>query len=527
MSAAILQPDTFITSLMQPELYDPTVKHCRLIETHISWIILAGPFAYKIKKALNLGFLDFSTLEKRRFYCEEELRLNKRLAPEIYLSVVPITGTPESPSWAGGGKAIEYALKMRAFPQQAQLDRALAQGNLQPEQIDILAQHIADFHQRIGVAAANTRYGTPEVLRQPVEENFLQIRQHTENSKTLEDLRKVEDWSRVSFEALEQDFIQRKKAGFVRECHGDLHLQNIAWMDDGPLLFDCIEFSPNLRWIDVMSDVAFLVMDLLDRRQSILSRRFLNSYLEQTGDYAGLRLLSYYLVYRAMVRAKIDAIRVRQEGITPEERAAAEKDFMGYLNLALAARLPATPWLIITRGLSGSGKSTLTQALLEQVGGIRIRSDVERKRLYGLWPENDGLSGAGTTLYSSAANEATYHKLQELAGIILDSGYSVFVDAVFMDYEERQQFQQLASSRQLPFILLDCVVEEQILRSRIVLRRDDVSDADLNVLEMQLAKWQPLRPEEHGFAITVDTGAAVAINTLAAQIRAIACPSGC
>ncbi len=522
MSEATLQPASLISSLMQPNMYDPPVEECTLIETHISWVILAGAYAYKIKKSLNLGFLDFSTLEKRLFYCREELRLNKRLAPAIYLSVVPIIGSLAHPRWAVAGEesaAIDYAIKMVAFPQQAQLDRLLNNGALQPCHIDILAGYIAAFHQHTDIAGADSIYGNPEIIYQPIDENFKQIREHVKNGRALRSLAELESWGMAAFSALHAIMKQRKSAGFVRECHGDMHLRNIAWVDDAPLVFDCIEFSPSLRWIDVMSDIAFLVMDLQDRKQPALAQRFLNMYLQHTGDYAGVRVLRFYQVYRALVRAKIDAIRAHQAGIDKEEQAEAENDFFTYLDLALSYVRAAGPVLIITRGVSASGKSTLSQSLLEQLGAVRIRSDVERKRIFGLKPEVEGRAAVGKGIYSPEATQKTYHKLTELTAHLLDAGYSVIVDAAFLQFEERLQFSKLADRKKVPFMIIECRADAATLRRRIMQRKNDVSDADLQVLEMQLSTWQSLRAEEQRCAILVDTGAAVDFKSLATQIR--------
>lgn len=521
MSTATLQPASLITSLMHPDQFDPPPEKCTLIETHISWVILAGSYVYKIKKAIDLGFLDFSTLEKRHFFCEEELRLNKRLAPEIYLSVVPITGSVEQPRWAGEGEPIEYAVKMRAFPQEAQLDRALAIGGIQPRQIDILAKVIADFHALAEVAEMKSRYGDPDVIFQPIEENFRQIREHVTDVNILQKLSELEQWTTTEFHRLHSVFCQRKTGGFIRECHGDMHLQNIAWQDDAPIVFDCIEFSPALRWIDVISDIAFLLMDLQNRKQPELAQRFLNEYMEHTGDYAGVSVLRFYQVYRAMVRAKIGAIRVHQRGIKPVEKATAEQDFFNYLQLALGYIQSVRPQLIITRGMSASGKSTVSKALVEQLGALRIRSDVERKRLFGCRPEDDSKAAVGEGMYTTEATEKTYKKLAELATSVLSAGYSVFVDAVFLRPRERQQFEKLARARKTPFVILEFTASPETLRQRIVQRTNDVSDADLRVLEMQMAKWQPLESKELACSITVDTtNSQVDIKTLAAQIAA-------
>ena len=523
MNLATVQHVSLISALMQPDLYDPPVERCELIETHISWVILAGAFAYKIKKPVNLGFLDFSTLEKRRFYCEEELRLNHRLAPAIYLSVLPITGTAEHPQWGdkeGEGDAIEYAVKMKAFPQQAQLDRVLARGELQARQIDILARLIAEFHQRIDVAGADSVYGDPEHIRQPVDENFKQIRDRVNDAEALKPLAELERWSQYNFDALYSIFEQRKSGGYIRECHGDMHLRNIAWADDAPIVFDCIEFNPNLRWIDVISEVAFLVMDLQDRKQPELAQRFLNAYLEHTGDYAGVHVLRFYLIYRALVRAKVDVIRAYQAGISREERTEDEKDFLDYLQLALTYARPAKPQLIITRGMSASGKSTLTQPLLEQLGAIRIRSDVERKRLFGLKPEDNGQSAVGEGIYTTEATHRTYDKLNELAAQIIDAGHSVIVDAVFLKYDEREQFRKLARAKQVPYIILEFTAKAESLRQRIVQRTGGVSDADLTVMEMQRSHWQPLAESERRYAISIDTEVPFDAVLLAGQITA-------
>ncbi|MBM9520053.1 AAA family ATPase [Desulforhopalus vacuolatus] len=521
MSTETLQPASLITSLMHPDQFDPPPEKCTLIETHISWVILAGSYVYKIKKAIDLGFLDFSTLEKRHFFCEEELRLNKRLAPEIYLSVVPITGSVKQPRWAGEGEAIEYAVKMRAFPQEAQLDRALAIGGIQPRQIDILAKVIADFHALAEVAEVKSRYGNPDVIFQPVEENFRQIREHVTDVNILQKITELEQWVATEFHRLHPIFCQRKIDGFIRECHGDLHLQNIAWEDDAPIVFDCIEFSPTLRWIDVISDVAFLLMDLQDRKQAELAQRFLNNYLEHTGDYAGVSVLRFYQVYRALVRAKINAIRIHQPGIKQVEKETAERDFSGYLQLARGYIQPVRPQLIITRGMSASGKSTVSKTLVEQLGALRIRSDVERKRLFACRPEDDAKAAVDEGMYTSEATEKTYRKLAALAGSVLSAGYSVLVDAVFLRLHERQQFEKLARAGKTPFVILEFTASPETLRQRIVQRTNDVSDADLRVLEMQMAKWQPLESEEVACSITVDTtNSLIDPKTLAAQIKA-------
>lgn len=508
-----------ITSLMKPEAHDHTVKKCELIETHASWVILTGTIAYKIKKPVDLGFLDFSTLSKRRVCCEEELRLNRRLAPEIYLGLAPIFGPAEQPKWTGSGKIIEYAVKMTQFPQDAQLDRALAIGNLQPRHIDIFARLIACFHQQIPVAGTDSRYGTPNHIRKSIQENFHQIRKHIPEEEMLKPLAELEHWTQTGLNAMEPVFVRRKSKGHVRECHGDLHLRNLAWINDAPVVFDCIEFNPGLRWIDVISDTAFLVMDLQDRLQPRLAQRFLNLYLEHTGDYCGLCVLPFYLTYRALVRAKVNAILAKQPGVNKKLRSEAEKDFFDYLQLAKRYTKPAGVQLILTHGMSASGKSTLTQLLLEHLEAIRIRSDVERKRRFGMNPEDSGHALIGKGIYTDEVTEWTYSQLVKLADQILDSGYSVIVDATFLKIDQRQQFQRLAAAKQARFRILKCTASPETLRRRIVERKKNASDADLDVLEHQIRSLQPLSESEMPYALEIDTEIPLDVRFLLEKIR--------
>lgn len=518
MGISKVQSSSLIKGLMKPESFNPLVTAPLLFETHISWVIIAKPYAYKIKKSINLGFLDFSTLEKRLHFCREELRLNKRLAPDIYLSVIPITGTMQQPEWEGTGPPIEYAIKMIAFPQETQLDRLLSVGLLTPEKIDILAEHIAHFHTQTKRADKDTEYGEPEIIRQPVKENFRQIREHITNDTHIHSMDELEEWSRTTFISLEHIFSIRKAKGYIRECHGDLHLRNIAWLNDKPLLFDCIEFSPQLRWIDVISDIAFLVMDLEDRKQPVLAQRLLNKYLECTGDYSALYVVRYYLAYRALVRAKIDIIRANQDGISTRDKQEAVEDFLQYLQLALHYIKADTPQIIITRGLSASGKSTVSGKLLEHIGAIRIRSDVERKRLYTVKSGTTENPEIDQGIYSHGATERTYTRLEELAGKILDAGYSVIVDGVFLQHQQREGFRNLAKKVGVSYTVLECTATFETLQKRITERKGGVSDANLAVLESQYAKWEPLQDHELQYSLTIDTENPVDIESLTHQL---------
>jgi len=509
---------TLIQALLKPDAYDHPVELPQLIETHISWIILTGDYAYKIKKPVNLGFLDFSSLAKRKHLCEEEVRLNRRLAPSIYLDVVVITGSAEQPRISGVGEVIEYAVKMRQFPQSAQLDRMLDRGELHGQHMDALAMMVADFHTRIPQAKVDSPYGSPTQIFQPVIDTLNNTRQYLHDAESLRLIDELDAWCQQHFIALDDVIAQRKVYGYVRECHGDMHLRNLAWLDDAPLAFDCIEFNPNLIWNDVISEVAFLIMDLDERQQPQLAIRFLNSYLQQTGDYAGVRLLRFYLVYRALVRAMVDAIRLGQQGITDSERVAALHESQAYLQLARFYTFVHKPLLILTRGMSGSGKSTVSQPLLERLGAIRIRSDVERKRLFGLQAQQSGREAYGQGIYSAESTQRTYNKLAELAGEVLEGGYTTVVDATFKDAQQRQLFYRLADEKNVTVVVLQFTASSDSLRQRIRERKGDVSDADLAILEQQLKSWPKMDATEPAVVMTIDTDVELDLDRLVEQI---------
>lgn len=492
-----------IAGLSRPACYPHPATDIEHLQTHISHILLVGDYAYKIKKPLNLGFLDFTSLERRKYYCEEELRLNGRLAPEIYLDCVPIGGDARHPRLGDRtSPAIEYAVRMRRFPQEALLDRVLAAGRLEPRHLDALARQLAEFHRAIPAADPAAPFGVPERVHQPMLDDFTHIRPLLVDPADLDALDAVERWTLAASERLWPRLAERKAGGWIRECHGDLHLGNMVLADSGQVtIFDCIEFNDDFRWIDVISDLAFLTMDLRFRSAGGFAQRALNTWLEFSGDFAGAALLSYYQVYRAMVRAKINAIQASQDGVPATTREVARALCRDYLRLALALAQEPAPFLLITHGVSGSGKSRRTGQLLEKFpGAIRIRSDVERKRLFGLGPLDDSGSTLGGGLYTPDASARTHARLRELADQLLAAGHPVLVDATFMKREHRRPFRDLAARHGVPFILLDCVADSDTLRARVAARRargDDAAEADVEVLERQLRFDEPPAGDEN------------------------------
>ncbi len=515
MSTVVADPaveqSRLVAALADPAVWGGGCTRVERLETHISHVLLTGRYAYKIKKPVALGFLDFSTLAARKRCCEEELRLNRRLAPSLYLDVVAIAGTPDAPVVGGGGPVQEYAVKMCEFPQDALASRLLACGRLAPERIDALAAMVAAFHGRIAVAPADGPYGTAEDILAYARQNFAQTLPLVENAADRAALEALRAWTEAEFAARAAAFRGRREDGFVRECHGDLHLGNIAEVDGELVIFDCIEFNDHLRFIDVMSEVAFATMDLEDRGRPDLAHRFVNAWVEATDDYAGLAVLRYYLVYRAMVRAKVHALRARQLPAGPaRERLLAQ--LRGYLRLGGRYARPPRPAVVITRGLTGCGKTTATQALVEQTGAIRVRTDVERKRLFGLPAGAKSGSAVGGGLYTPEATEQTYRRARALAADIVGAGGVAIVDATFLARWQRDLLRGLAAVHGIPFVIVSFDAPEAALRGRIedrIRRGADASEANLRVLAHQLETQEPLAPDERAFVVAFGAGAPV------------------
>ncbi|MCF6210380.1 MAG: AAA family ATPase [Gammaproteobacteria bacterium] len=512
-----------ITALLDPAAYNHPCRDIQLIETHISWLLLTGDYAYKIKKPVNFGFLNFSTLTLRKHFCAEEIRLNTRLAPQIYLQVVTITEGPDGVRINGRGAIREYAVKMRQFDNAGLFNRLIHRNRLSREIITDTARRLAHFHGEIAVADEGSLFGGPAAVHHPVQENFTQLEQQATDFLSNREHRRrfehIHQWSEQTFAALETTFAKRKIDGFVRECHGDLHLGNIVLIDAQVTPFDGIEFNPDLRWIDIMSEMAFLLMDLQDHGRSDLSHRLLDAWLEISGDYGGLAVLRYYQCYRAMVRAKVAALRGSQA-----RSENTESDLANYMQLSQKYTRPTRPALLITHGLSGSGKSWLTQSLLEATGMIRLRSDVERKRLVGLDPLAHSDSAAGTRLYSAGFTQRTFTRLEDLSRQVLRAGYIVVVDATFIKHSERKRFRQLAHSLAVPFRIIHCETDIEILRRRIRARQAegrDASEAGLSVLELQRENQQPLGEDERDETFHVDTTGDVDLSAIKAWLQSL------
>jgi hypothetical protein len=483
-------------ALLDARAYPHSVHDLHRIETHISWVFLAGDYAYKVKKPVDLGFCDFTTLERRRFFCEEEVRLNRRTAPGIYLGVVPVTREAGALRVEGAGEPVEYAVKMRRFPQEMLLDRVAAGRRLSGAKVEQLARAVSRMHDAAEPLDPSNPCGNAADTLALALDNFDAIEAAGVTEGESVTLGRLRTWTRERFHDLRPVLEERQLDGSVRECHGDLHLGNIAIVDGKPLPFDGIEFDPRLRWIDVMSDAAFVAMDLEAHGLAQLASRFVTSYLEESGDYAGLRVLRFYRVYRAMVRAKIERLRALQPG--GEE---ARPRFAAYLDLARCTAIPHRPFLAIMNGVSGSGKSTVAMHMVETSQAVRIRSDVERKRLAGLHADERTHFGLHAGMYSRADSDLVYAAMEALANEALGAGYPVVVDAAFLQRARRERFREIARRRGVRFEIVSCEAAEQTLRRRVIDRwrtGADPSEARLDVLQDQLATREAIAPDEAG-----------------------------
>ena len=405
---------------------------------------------------------------------------------------------------------------MRRFPNSTLLQDLVMAGRLEGTQLDGLARRLADFHGTAPVAVPSTDFGTPEQATRAVAAVLSQLRAYCAAAR----IDTLQSWVDEQAQALRAAWLERQRSGAVRECHGDLHLANAVLVNGELLAFDCVEFDPTLRWIDVMNDVAFLTMDLKAHGRSDQAFRFLDVYLQTSGDYAGMQVLRFYEVYRALVRALVGCLR---GGASDGAALSPGPDYLACAE-ELVRSGGGTARLLITHGLSGSGKSTVAGQLLEAAGAVRIRSDVERKRLFGL----SGLQRAADQpldIYTAEGSRRTFSRLAVCALAALQAGYPVIVDAAFLRRADRQAFRALAARLRLPFAILDCRASEAQLRSRVVARgvaADDASDADPSVLQSQLARQEPLDAGEQALALQVQTDKPIELAALCARWMAAA-----
>ena len=514
----------FLAAMQQPESYR-ALHHVsgpvRCIETHISWVFLTGRYAYKVKKPLHLSFLDYSTSARREHFCREELRLNRRHAPDLYVDVVPISGTPAQPAVGGAEPAFEHALRMLQFDPSQELSHLLEAGDVTSAEIRALGAEVARTQRQADPAVPEDCFGTPATAHRITLDNFAEIARLLPGAEETEHLADMRSRIDATFEQVRTLMASRRERGFVRECHGDLHSGNVVRWKQRLVPFDGLEFDPALRLIDVANDLAFLSMDLGAHARTDLRRELLNAWVEASGDYEAVKLLPYYEGYRALVRAKVAALRGQQaRGVAVTQSKSLAHEYLAWERRQMQRR---TPWLILMVGLSGSGKTWLASRLTVGCDAFHLRSDVERKRLAGLGPLDASHSPPDGGIYTQEFNQRTYARLQECAAACLDGNESVIVDAANLRRHERDEFLRIAAARGAPALIVHCCATPEERKSRVARRRAsaaDASEATEALLDRQLTYWEPLGRDELEVTVEIDTTDAAAVARVREGLQA-------
>lgn len=491
-----------IRQMLQPSFYPhPVAESIELVQTHISFILLTGDYAYKVKKDVDFGFLDFSTVEKRQHFCREELRLNRPQAPEFYLEVLPISKVGDRFQLSEDSHPVEYALKMRQFPQENLLINLFERGNLTFDHLTTLGQKVAQFHLNAPTNDYIREFGKIAKIRQAIEQNYDQTDQYIGRGQTQKQYEETQQFTDRFLEEYDSLFQSRIEQNWIRECHGDLHLKNMFLWKDRIMLFDRIEFNEEFRFVDVMYDVAFTVMDLDGRGRSDLSNQFLNTYIERTGDWEGLQVLPFYLCRQAYVRAKVNSMMLDEPEISKQKKQEIQQEAGLYYKLAWEYTHQKSGKIIMMSGLSGSGKSTVARQLSGRINAIQIRSDAVRKHLGGI-----PLNQRGTeALYTTEMTQKTYNRLLELGIILAKQGFAVILDAKYDRQQLRENVITECESHQLPLSILECVAPVEVLRSRLQQRGEDITDATVDLLESQQQAAEPFTESEKAYVTSIDT----------------------
>jgi uncharacterized protein len=453
-----------IQQMLQPGFYPHAVlEPIQLIQTHVSYVLLTGDYVYKLKKPVNFGFLDYSTLEKRQHFCHEELRLNQRGAGELYLEVLPITLVGEQYHLGKSDEPVEYVLKMRQFPQEALLSDLFEQGKLNEADFEELGKVVAQYHAKTETNDYIRSFGEVPQVRAAFDENYQQTDKYIGGPQTQVQFDETKAYTERFFAERPELFASRMKNNYIRECHGDLHLRNIALWHDKIMLFDCIEFNEPFRFVDVMFDIAYAVMDLEAQQRKDLSNAYLNTYVEQTGDWEGLQVLPIYLIRQSYVRAKVTSFLLDDPGVPAAVKEEAAKTAAKYYTLAWEYTKPKQGQLILMSGVSGSGKSTTARYLARQLGAIHIRSDAARKHLAGI----PLLERGGDEIYTPEMTQKTYARLLELGIILANQGFSVILDAKYDRQDLRQEAINQATKHQIPLQIVQCTAPLEVVQERL------------------------------------------------------------
>ena len=502
----------FVKALLNPEAYYEPQQEIELKQTQMSFVFLADDLVYKVKKSVNLGYLDYTTLDKRYHFCRRELELNRRLCPDVYLDVVPITDDDGRISFGGSGEVIEYAVKMCRLPQERMMDALLAQDKVTPEMLNGLAKRLAKWHKEAETNEQISSFGGLEVVLLNNDENFDQAEKFIGKAIPASRYTMLEDFTKDFVERHSALFEKRVKEGRIRDLHGDLHAAHICF-NDGICIYDCNEFNDRFRYGDIASEVAFLAMDLDHYGRADLSRRFINSYVEKSGDEELKQLLTFYKSYRAFVRGKVACFKLDDPYIADEEKWKTLTEATGYFQLSQSyAR--QKPTLFITAGLVGCGKTSFSLALAGRLGLVIVSSDVTRKRLAGIPLAEHRYENFNSGIYSPEFGLKTYDAMFKEAGTILAEGYSVILDASFIKKDMRREAVELAERTSADFLAIECALDEAEVKERLEhrLREASPSDGHWGIYPRQKNEFEPLLDIAPANYVIIDTSESIETN---------------
>ena len=499
-------------ALLNPEIYPEQTKSVRLEQTQMSFVFITDKYVYKTKKAVNLGYLDYSTLEQRKFFCDKEVELNKRLSPDTYLGVVPITRNDSGYDLGGNGEIVEYAVKMKILPFDRMLDVLLKENSVTNDMMPRVAKKMADFHSKADTGGVIDDFGKIELINHNNEENLAQMAPYIERTLTGLEHRKIADFTRGFIKENAALLEKRITDNKIRDCHGDLHAAHICF-EDGLIIYDCIEFNDRFRYSDVASEVAFLAMDLDHNGRADLARSFIKSYIEDSGDGDIKKLLNFYKCYRACVRGKVACFKLDDPYVSEDHKKEAQYNAESYFDLACSYTDPA-PTLFITTGLTGCGKSTVGEALAKRLGLVILSSDVTRKKLADI-PQNEHcFNDINSGIYSAEFSAQTYRALFDEAAKILADGDSVIIDATFIRAADRKEAKKLAEDSGAKFFIIECTLDEETTRKRLDNRLNEctASDGRWEVYIAQKKNMEPVEEIPSDRHIIIDTSNAVEDN---------------
>jgi hypothetical protein len=503
-----------IEALSHPDAYPEPPAEITLVQTQMSCVFLAGEFVYKVKKPVNLGYVDYTELERRHYYCQREVELNRRLCPQAYLGVVPITNCSGNISIEGNGETVEYAVKMLRLPSDLMLDHLLREGTVSATQMEALAVKLADFHASAETSPAIETFGSVEAVRRNTEENFSQTERYFGRGLSEKQFLDIRAYTRRFIAEHSALFAGRAASGKIRDCHGDLQAAHICFCHE-LCIYDCIEFNERFRYGDVAGEVAFLAMDLDHYGRADLGASFIEAYTAASGDIGLGRLLNFYKCYRAYVRAKVNCFKLDDPLVSEDERQTSLANARGYFELS-ASYARAKPRLVITTGLVGSGKSTLAGELAGKLGMVHISSDITRKVLAGMSATEHCFTQPEDGIYSAEFTRRTYDSLFSQARHFLTGGVSVILDGAFLKRSERLRARMMAEEVGADFYVVECRISPELAQKRIVKRLGEVtaSDGHWGIFLKQQEWFEPVNEVPSAQHIAIDASTELAQNII-------------